>query len=108
MALALAEAERLLEMVELAHRAGHKPSELSGGEQQKVAIARALANSPRILLADEPTGNLDSRMGRTIVDLLWHLVEETGLSLVVVTHNQEIAARALRRLELKEGKLWPA
>lgn len=103
----LKEAERLLEMVELGHRAGHKPAELSGGEQQRAAIARALANSPRILLADEPTGNLDSKMGGAVIDLLWRLSRETGLSMVIVTHNREVAARAGRMLELKDGKLWP-
>jgi lipoprotein-releasing system ATP-binding protein len=105
---ALKEAERLLDTVELGHRAGHKPAELSGGEQQRAAIARALANSPRILLADEPTGNLDPRMGGTIVDLLWRLSRETGLAMVIVTHNREVAARAGRMLVLREGKLWPA
>jgi lipoprotein-releasing system ATP-binding protein len=106
--LSLKEAGRLLEMVELSPRAGHKPAELSGGEQQRAAIARALANSPRILLADEPTGNLDSKMGGAVIDLLWRLSSETGLAMVIVTHNREVAARAGRMLELREGKLWPA
>ena len=103
----LAEAQRLLAMVDLSPRSEHKPAELSGGEQQRVAIARALANSPRVLLADEPTGNLDRRMGGAIIDLLWRLGQETGLSLVIVTHNWEVAARAEKTLELKEGRLWP-
>ncbi len=104
----LKEAGKLLEMVELSPRSGHKPAELSGGEQQRAAIARALANSPRVLLADEPTGNLDARMGGAVIDLLWRLSRETGLSMVIVTHNREVAARAGRMLELREGKLWPA
>lgn len=104
----LKEAAKLLEMVELSPRAGHKPAELSGGEQQRAAIARALANSPKILLADEPTGNLDSKMGGAVIDLLWRLSRETGLSMVIVTHNREVASRAGRMLELREGKLWPA
>ncbi len=104
----LREAGRLLEMVGLSSRAGHKPAELSGGEQQRAAIARALANSPRVLLADEPTGNLDARMSGAIIDLLWRLSRETGLAMVMVTHNREVAARAGRMLELKDGKLWPA
>ncbi len=104
----LKEAARLLEMVELSPRAGHKPAELSGGEQQRAAIARALANSPGILLADEPTGNLDNKLGQAVIDLLWRLSRETGLSMVIVTHNREVAARAGRMLELREGRLWPA
>jgi len=105
---ALEEAARLLEMVELSQRSGHKPAELSGGEQQRAAIARALANAPLVLLADEPTGNLDSRMGRSVIDLLWRLSHQEGHSMVIVTHNREVAARADRMLELKDGKLGPA
>lgn len=107
-AQAFEKAAGLLELVELSHRAEHKPAELSGGEQQRVAIARALANSPRVLLADEPTGNLDSQMGRAVADLLWRLHQEAGISLVMVTHNRELASRADRILELREGRLWPA
>jgi len=105
-AQALERSARLLDMVELYRRAEHKPAELSGGEQQRVAIARALANSPRMLLADEPTGNLDSHMGRAVADLLWRLHQESDISLIMVTHNRELASRADRIFELKEGKLW--
>jgi len=95
-----------LERVGLTDRAEHKPNELSGGEQQRVAIARALINSPRILLADEPTGNLDRATGQNVAQLLWELNQNTGIALVIVTHNQEIAQRAQRTMELKDGKLW--
>jgi lipoprotein-releasing system ATP-binding protein len=105
---AMSRARELLEQVELRPRMHHKPSELSGGEQQRVAIARALAASPAILLADEPTGNLDAKIGGTIIDLLWHLKDKAELAMVIVTHNQEVAARADRVLELREGRLWTA
>ena len=90
----------------LEERAGHRPNELSGGEQQRVAIARAVVNRPLVLLADEPTGNLDRATGQNVVQLLWELNQTTGIALVIVTHNQEIAQRAQRTLELKDGKLW--
>jgi predicted ABC-type transport system involved in lysophospholipase L1 biosynthesis ATPase subunit len=95
-----------LERVGLTDRAGHKPNELSGGEQQRVAIARALINGPRILLADEPTGNLDRATGQNVAQLLWDLNQNTGIALVIVTHNQEIAQRAQKTMVLKDGKLW--
>ncbi|MEB3237395.1 MAG: ABC transporter ATP-binding protein [Candidatus Sericytochromatia bacterium] len=95
----------LLSLVGLAARAGHRPSALSGGEQQRVAIARALSMEPSVLLADEPTGNLDSVRAEEIVELLSLLCRERRLTLVVVTHDSAIAARAGRRLSLRDGRL---
>jgi putative ABC transport system ATP-binding protein/lipoprotein-releasing system ATP-binding protein len=96
-------ARSLLERVGLAERMQHLPSELSGGEQQRVAIARALVNDPGILFADEPTGNLDSRTGASIVELLLELVAEGGRTLVVVTHDPELAKRGNRILRVRDG-----
>ncbi len=98
-------AEALLDLVGLAEKAGHLPEELSGGQQQRVGIARALGNSPQILLADEPTGNLDSATASEIVDVLAALSLEQSLTLVMVTHDPETAARAGRILRLKDGRL---
>lgn len=95
----------LLALVGLSARAGHRPSALSGGEQQRVAIARALSMEPSVLLADEPTGNLDSVRAEEIVELLSLLCRERRLTLVVVTHDSAIAARAGRRLSLRDGRL---
>ena len=100
-----AEAERALERVGLKDRAQHLPAELSGGEQQRVAIARALINDPSIIFADEPTGNLDSKTGESIVELLLALVRENRKTLVVVTHDASLAARGDRRLEIRDGLL---
>ena len=94
----------LLERVGLAHRHNHRPHELSGGEMQRVAIARALINAPRLLLADEPTGNLDSASGESILALFQQLHRE-GLTVLVVTHNAGLAAAAPRRLTLHDGRL---
>jgi len=99
------DARALLASVGLSHREGHRPSQLSGGEQQRVAVARALINNPAILLADEPSGNLDERTGRELHDLLFRLRTEKGLAMVLVTHNLELAARADRILRLEEGAL---
>jgi putative ABC transport system ATP-binding protein len=101
-------AERAMESltrVGLADRAGHHPSQLSGGQQQRVAIARALVNNPAILLADEPTGNLDSRTSVEIMQILQNLNEEQGLTIVIVTHEHDIAQYAKRALEFRDGKL---
>ncbi len=98
----------LLAQVGLAERAEHLPSRLSGGEQQRVAIARALANSPRVLLADEPTGNLDSRTSVEVVDLLGRLVQESGVTIILVTHAEDVAARAARRIAMRDGQVITA
>jgi putative ABC transport system ATP-binding protein len=94
----------LLEYVGLAHRTGHRPSELSGGEMQRVAIARALANRPRLLLADEPTGELDQQTGEQIVSLLDRLHAD-GTAVVVVTHDPAVAGRAHRLLRMRDGRI---
>jgi putative ABC transport system ATP-binding protein len=96
---------RLLGQVGLAHRAEHLPSKLSGGEQQRVAIARALANEPHVVLADEPTGNLDSSTGAEIIELLLSLSEEGRRTVVVVTHDDEIARRADRIVRMRDGSV---
>jgi putative ABC transport system ATP-binding protein len=96
---------RLLDTVGLGPRAGHLPSKLSGGEQQRVAIARALANEPHVVLADEPTGNLDSKTGGEIIDLLLSLGAEGNRTVVVVTHDDEIATRAHRIVRMQDGSV---
>jgi len=100
-----ARARELLERVGLADRRDHYPVQLSGGEQQRVALARAFATHPPILLADEPTGNLDSENGRVVLDLLLSLNRQEGTTLVLVTHDQELAARADRRIQLRDGRI---
>lgn len=98
-------ATELLATVGLGARAGHLPSELSGGEQQRVAIARALANRPSMIFADEPTGNLDSKTGGEIIDLLLGLARESGTTLLAVTHDTRLAARGDRVLHIRDGLL---
>jgi lipoprotein-releasing system ATP-binding protein len=95
----------LLERVGLTERAAHRPGELSGGEQQRVAVARAVMRRPRLLLADEPTGNLDPDTGERVSDLLFDLNQETGSTLVVVTHNDRLAAAMDRTLRLEDGRV---
>src|SRR5882672_8337926 len=94
-----------LDTVGLSNRADHMPNQLSGGQQQRVAIARALAGRPQLLLADEPTGNLDSGSARQIMDLLARINAEEGMTIVMVTHDHEFAARAHRRLHILDGTL---
>lgn len=102
---ALDRARELLERVGLGHRLEHLPGELSGGEQQRVAIARALANDPSVIFADEPTGNLDSKNGHAILDLLFSLADERDTTLVIVTHDEHLASRreASRVIRLEDG-----
>jgi putative ABC transport system ATP-binding protein len=102
---ASATARTWLERVGLGARAGHLPAKLSGGEQQRVALARALAPAPALVFADEPTGNLDSRTGSAMADLLFGLVGESGATLILVTHDAGLAARAGRRIELSDGRI---
>jgi len=104
-AKAEAHAQDLLTRVGVAHRAAHRPAALSGGEQQRVAFCRALANSPRLLLADEPTGNLDPGTSDQVFAALMELVRGTGLSAVIATHNLDLAARMDRQLRLDDGAL---
>jgi len=99
------EAEENLAAVGLADRMHHLPAELSGGEQQRVAIARALTNDPQIIFADEPTGNLDSKTGDAIMDLLLNLTRARKMTLLVVTHDARLAARGDRQLHIKDGVL---
>ncbi|MBR5129630.1 MAG: ABC transporter ATP-binding protein [Alphaproteobacteria bacterium] len=98
-------AAKLLDMVELSHRLTHRSGQLSGGEQQRVAIARSLANNPKLLLADEPTGNLDPKTAETVFQMLLDVVRQTGLSALIATHNPELAARMDRRITVEDGIL---
>ena len=100
-----AKATEILTMLGMQERLSHKPNELSGGEQQRVAVARALINSPAIILADEPSGNLDSKNAKDLHNLLLKLNQETGQTIVIVTHNNELANMANRKLEMVDGKL---
>ncbi len=101
------EAQRLLEMVGLKDRMSHRPGKLSGGEQQRVAVARSVVLQPKLILADEPTGSLDFRIGQEVQELLFHLNAENGAALVVATHNREFAAKIGKQVELKAGRLFP-
>lgn len=102
---ALREADLLLKDVDLAHRSGASPHTLSGGELQRAAVARALVRRPRLVLADEPTGNLDSRTAEQILDLLGSVPARSGAALVMVTHSREAAARATRLIEMVDGRI---
>ncbi len=96
-----------LQKVEVADRAHHRPNEMSGGQQQRVAIARALVGNPALILADEPTGALDSRTGQEIMDLFRKLNEEEGITIIVITHDPKIAAQCRRRIEITDGFVTP-
>ncbi|MCM2271825.1 MAG: ABC transporter ATP-binding protein [candidate division Zixibacteria bacterium] len=98
-------AELLLEDVGLSDRKSHRPDQLSGGEQQRVAVARALANDPGIVLADEPSGNLDSATGRMLHDLLFRLNSQKSITFLIATHNRELAERCNRELRMADGRL---
>ena len=96
-------AKEIIEFLGLSHRMNHKPNELSGGEQQRVAVARALINNPAVILADEPSGNLDSESAKNLHELFFKLRDEFGQTFVLVTHNEELAAMADRKLTMKDG-----
>lgn len=98
-------ARELLKLVGMSHRLHHRPPQLSVGERQRIAIARALANDPQLLLADEPTGNLDSRTTAEVLDLFEHLHRDKGMTLVLVTHGREVAERAERIIRMRDGKI---
>ena len=100
------EAEKLLDYLGLSHRINHKPSELSGGEQQRVAVARALINQPAVIFADEPSGNLDTESAKNLHELFFKLREEFNQTFVIVTHNQELANMADRKLIMKDGNIF--
>jgi lipoprotein-releasing system ATP-binding protein len=100
------EAMRLLDMLGIKDRIDHKPSELSGGEQQRVAVARAMINSPKLILADEPSGNLDSQNAIDLHHLFFELRKDLGQTFIIVTHNVELAGMADRRIELKDGRIF--
>jgi putative ABC transport system ATP-binding protein len=102
---AFARAEAALGAVGLGHRLGHYPGQLSGGEQQRVALARAFVVEPQLLLADEPTGNLDSETGQHIIELMFALRAERGTTLVLITHDPAIAARCARTVRLVDGRI---
>ena len=95
----------MIEMLGISHRIAHKPNELSGGQKQRVAIARALVNNPDILLADEPTGALDSKTGRLVMDLFHRLNREQGKTIILITHNSELAQETSRVLTMRDGML---
>ncbi len=101
-----ARAKELLEMVDMADRMNHQPNELSGGQKQRVAIARAMANDPAIILADEPTGALDSKTGRMVMDLFHKLNREQGKTILLITHNRELALETDRYVTMRDGRLY--
>lgn len=99
------EAQKLLELLNLSHRGEHKPNELSGGEQQRIAVARALINKPKVIFADEPSGNLDSKNSKELHELFFHLRKELNQTFVIVTHNNELSEMTDRKLVMKDGVL---
>ena len=101
------EADRYLDLLGMSHRADHKPAELSGGEQQRIAVARALINKPDVVMADEPSGNLDTQTSESLHKLFFDLRNELGHTFVIVTHNTELADMADRKLEMKDGLMVP-
>ncbi len=103
---AMARAEEFLEIIELTHRRSHKPGELSGGEQQRVAVARALINEPELILADEPTGNLDRKTGREVLAQILKIRQKLSATLILVTHDPEIGAVGERKLTMVDGELF--
>jgi len=105
---AFARAAERLDEVGLSHRAGHYPGQLSGGEQQRTALARALSNEPRLLLADEPTGNLDQKTGHDIVELIFRAQRERGMTLLLITHEPALAERCTRQLGMADGRVYEA
>jgi len=105
---ARAKAKSLLAQLGLAEREDHLPNQLSGGENQRVAIARALSHRPSLLLADEPTGSLDARTGKNVLDILFSLLAQSRQTALIVTHSNEVASRCDRILTLRQGKLWPS
>jgi len=102
---AMKKAKELLDFLGLSHRYDHKPNELSGGEQQRVAVARALVNNPELIFADEPSGNLDSESAENLHNLFFKLRDEFGQTFVIVTHNEELANLADRKLTMVDGKI---
>ena len=98
-------AEKLLDYLNLTDRKDHKPSQLSGGEQQRIAVARALVNNPAVVLADEPSGNLDSKSAQELHKLFFRLRDELGQTFVIVTHNPELAAMSDRTITIKDGRI---
>ena len=102
---AFSRARQLLEYVGLSNRLGHKPSKLSGGERQRIAVGRALINKPKIVLADEPTGDLDLKTSETIHDLIWQLNEQLNQTFIIVTYNEMMSRQADRVIELEDGKI---
>jgi lipoprotein-releasing system ATP-binding protein len=101
------QAEDLLESVGLKERMSHRPGKLSGGEQQRVSVARSVILQPKLILADEPTGSLDFRIGQEVHDLLFQLNEQRGVALIIATHNRDFAEKIGRQLELRDGQLFP-
>jgi len=101
------QAEDLLESVGLKERMSHRPGKLSGGEQQRVSVARSVILQPKLVLADEPTGSLDFRIGQEVHELLFQLNEQRGVALIIATHNRDFAEKIGRQLELRDGQLFP-